>query len=88
LEKHPVDGLIQSSPQTLRPALSRLLGAYRTFSLTKKGAALLSLRYKSPIDSVSPFDFTMRDDEDFDFFLFVHNVLGDPERRRGIWASA
>jgi len=87
LEKHPADGLIQSSPESLRPFLSRLVGAHRKFSLSNNGTALLFLRYKSPIDSVSPFDFTMADDEDLDFLLFVHNVLSDPERRRGIWAS-
>ncbi len=88
LENNWVDRLIQESPQELRAALSRFAGGYRKFDLTRKGSALVSLKYKTPIESGSPFDFTSFEDEDFDFLLFVHNVLSDPERRRYIWGGA
>ena len=87
LEKHWVGELIQASPLQLRTAVSRLAGGYRTFSLTRNGMVLVSLKYRTPIESVSPFDFTPFEDEDFDFLLFVHNVLSDPERRHDIWAD-
>lgn len=86
LEKNFADGLIQSSPRKVRTLVSAIARGYRRFGLTKNATALVSLKYKTPIESASPFDFTpFVEDEDFDFLLFVHNVLSDPERRRNIW---
>jgi len=87
LQKNRVDGVVQAFPQKLCAAASRLAGDCRKFDLTKNGTVIVSLKYRSPIESVLPFDFTpFIEDEDFDFLLFVHNVLSDPQRRRDIWA--
>jgi hypothetical protein len=89
LEKNWIAGVIQALPPKARTALAFFPGGYHKFDLTKNGTALVSLKYKTPAVPVSAFDVTpFAEDEDFDFLLFVHNVLSDPERRRDIWDSA
>src|SRR5262252_6870464 len=78
LEKNWIDGVVQASPQKLRAAASRLAGSCRKFDLMKDGSVIVSLKYESPIESVSDVPFTWFETEDFDFLLFVHNVLIDP----------
>lgn len=58
-------------------------GRERNFSLTRDGKPILSIPYVVPQQSVPPeLDFTDTAPEDFDFLLFVKNILGDPARRK------
>jgi hypothetical protein len=59
----------------------------RVFLLLKDGNVLVDLRY-SPSEpefplTIDPTPFI--EEEDFDFFLFVHNVLTQPDRRLRIY---
>lgn len=55
----------------------------RRFALTKGGQELLGVDYRIPEPIVPPEqDFTQTEPDDFDFFLFVKNMLEDPGRRR------
>jgi hypothetical protein len=60
---------------------------YRLFQLVQNGNVLINYRYRSPIYKVSPnIDLTpFIEEEDFDFFLFVHNVLNQDDRRHRIY---
>jgi len=60
---------------------------YRLFQLLQNGNLLINFRYRSPVYEVSPhMDPTpFIDEEDFDFFLFVHNVLNQGDRRHRVY---
>lgn len=78
----------RTSPPGLQSALTRLARSYSTFELIKNGTTLVTVRYPTPASSISAADFTpFVEDEDFDFVLFVHNVLSDPSRRAHIWTG-
>lgn len=61
-----------------------------TFQLTSNGTLLFSFEYRSPKLDIplenDPTPFV--EDEDFDFLLFVHNVLKDKSRRERIYNQA
>lgn len=55
----------------------------RRFILEQGGKTLICIDYEVPPPIVPPeLDFTDTRPEDFDFLLFVRNVLKNPERRR------
>lgn len=59
---------------------------YRLFQLVQNGNLLVNFRYRSPVYEVSNIDPTpFIDEEDFDFFLFVHNVLNQGDRRHRVY---
>lgn len=62
-------------------------GNYRVFQLLRNGNPLVNFKYPSASLEVprelDPTPFT--EDEDFDFFLFVHNVLAQPGRRQRVY---
>jgi len=60
--------------------------AQRRFLLRRNGETVLTFDYRPPAPSNIPFDPTpFVEAEDFDFVLFIHNVLSDPARRKSIW---
>jgi hypothetical protein len=76
------DGLPIPVIRTLSVSLVRS-GREARFSLHKSGDAIVSFQYQLPSDVVN-----IEDDptpcieaEDFDFFLFIRNVLTDPSRQ-------
>jgi len=60
---------------------------YRLFQLVQNGNLLVNFRYRCPVNeiplSTDPTPFM--DEEDFDFLLFVHNVLAQDERRHRVY---
>ena len=55
----------------------------RKFTLERGGKTLITIDYEIAPPVVPPeLDFTETHPEDFDFLLFVRNVLKSPERRR------
>jgi len=55
----------------------------RRFTLEQGGKTLICIDYEIPPPVVPPeLDFTDTRPEDFDFLLFVRNVLKNPERRK------
>ena len=55
----------------------------RKFTLTASGKPVVSIDYQIPKSPIpAEWDFTQTEPEDFDFFLFVRNMLKDPGRRR------
>lgn len=55
----------------------------RQFTLEDDGRVLIRIDYEVPAPVVPPeLDFTQTHPEDFDFLLFVRNVLGNRERRK------
>lgn len=55
----------------------------RQFTLEEDGKVLIRIDYEVPPPVVPPdLDFTQTHPEDFDFLLFVRNVLGNRERRK------
>ncbi|HEX6715739.1 MAG TPA: hypothetical protein VF088_01435 [Pyrinomonadaceae bacterium] len=60
---------------------------YRLFQLMQNENLLVNFRYRSPLYEVplnmDPTAFI--DEEDFDFFLFVHNVLAQGDRRYRVY---
>jgi hypothetical protein len=60
---------------------------YRVFQLVENGNLLVNFRYHLPVNevplSIDPTPFI--DEEDFDFLLFVHNVLAQDERRYRVY---
>ena len=59
------------------------------FCLKQENKTLKNIYYKPMENSLSgEIDYTpFIEDEDFDFFLFMHNVLNDTERRKNIFKS-
>jgi hypothetical protein len=58
-------------------------GAERNFTLTRDARPIFSIQYPVPKPVVpSEFDMTDTAPEDFDFLLFVKNILEDPTRRK------
>jgi hypothetical protein len=56
------------------------------FLLSQNGKTVVSLKYQAPETSNIPFDPTpFIEEEDFDFMLFIHQVLNDSKRRKDIW---
>ncbi len=88
-ERGGAAALIEQVPgRRLRKRLSRLLGAENTFRLLRRGSVILTFTYAAPLRELRVFDPTpFMDDEDFDFMLFVHNVINSAERRDAIWRS-
>jgi hypothetical protein len=59
------------------------LGVERKFNLIEGGRPILSIQYAASKQTVPPeFDMTDTAPEDFDFLLFVKNILEDPARRK------
>lgn len=60
---------------------------WHALTLIAGGEELMAIRYpKSELPPWFPPDLVLfTSDEDWDFGLFIHNVLANPERRRGIW---
>lgn len=60
---------------------------FRLFQLVQNGNVLVKFSYHSPVDEgllrIDPTPFV--DAEDFDFFLFVHNVLLQDGRRNRVY---
>ena len=60
---------------------------HRLFQLIENGNLLVNFRYRCPANevplSIDPTPFI--DEEDFDFLLFVHNVLAQDERRHRVY---
>ena len=64
------------------PGLKR----FNDFRLFQNEELVLSFHYRAPLIQRFAFDPTpFVEDEHFDFMLFTHNVLRDPERRGNIW---
>lgn len=61
----------------------------RVFELLKNGQSKISITYRPPAHrvplSADPTPFI--EEEDFDFLLFVHNVLTKASRRKGIYGN-
>jgi hypothetical protein len=62
----------------------------RTFRLTRDQQVLFEQEYSAsepdPSLQIDPTPFV--EEEDFDVFMFIHNVLSEPSRRRRIYASS
>jgi hypothetical protein len=64
-------------------------GDLNVISLVENGIPILSFSYKSPLHDLpeDQFDVSFSEKEDFDFGLFLYNVISNPERRDRIYKS-
>ena len=72
--------------RNLQKNLSQLLRVQNTFNLLSNAEGILNFNYIAPLRDLHIFDPTpLTEGEDFDFMLFVHNVINSPDRRNNIW---